>query len=460
MEVSAAEIRTGSRRKRIRGRFRATLAGLLELEVLRVRHKEMVEVALETRDSPDHVEDHEGRYEYWVEESSFRLKLKHSLSHENLRDVENPRTFLDLRRTRLHPSAEDLQDLYSRECGGMRSRLCSGFCDSHNDAMSGFSSSLASLRHQSADSSAGYRPELHTDSTWRSRLLKNRQEHVRKGDSVSSCFSQVVIPETGFLSVVDLYPDSHWPDISDILQPQVILEPSYRSDLRSHQGSEVYRYPSPLHAVALQSPLYAPQSPEHKKKSKRCSPGSLVSNTNSLVRSDVIDGQRRVFDCTRSHPVSPTAMQPFLSLTSSPAPLENPRCEEIILKRALGGMWNHTMAERSGNTSWSLGKSRISSSFKSMPFQKRATGSPESGPPTSSQASSPGFRGRLGTQKNRIRRHTAALTNLNIFTESNGTLCARTSAETKFLRHRRSSEAPQVFIRETSGRCRADKSIC
>lgn len=412
MELSAAEIRTGSRRKRICGRFRAILAGLLELEVLRVRQKDMVEAALETRNSPDYSDDHEGRYDYWVEESLFKLKLKRSLSHENLRDGGNSRTFLDLRRTGFHRSSEDLQDFHRHECGDRQSRLSSGFCESHSDAMSSLSSSSASSHHWNTDSSAAYGHDLHTNTMWRSRLLNTKQKHVRNSDSITSAFSHVVIPEAGFLSVVDLYPDSHWPDISDILQPQVILEPCYRSDLRSHQGSEVYHYPSPLHAVALQSPLYAPQSPEHKRKSQRCSPGTVISCSSSLPRSA---GQRRISDCTNFCPDSHTTMHSVMSLTS-PAPLESLWCEEIILKRARGEVWSHSMAACLGITSWSrrtsaslhctcsVGK-RGTSSLKSVHFQKRTMGPSESGPPTPSQASAPGFRGRLGTHKNRVKRH-------------------------------------------------------
>lgn len=448
MEVSAAETCIATRRKRILGRFRATLAGLLELEVLRVRQKEMVEAALEQQESPDHTDDlltfQQGPYQYWVEESSFRLKLKRSVSHENLTDIRNPRTLVDLRRSGVHNSSEELQDLHRHECEGRQSRVSSGFCESHNDAMSSLSTSLASLSHQNPESSADFRQEHGTNSTRRFCLSKTQQEHVRKGDTTTQGFSQLVIPEAGFLSVLDLYPDSHWPEISNILQPQVVLEPSYRSDLRSRHGSEVYRYPSPLHAVALQSPLYAPQSPEHRRNNARCSPGTFLSKTSSLPRSDSVHGQRRSFECTPSCPDSPSSMK---SLTS-PSRTEN--LKEIVLKRARGEMWKQTMSECSGIISWSrrslaslqhtctMGKNGTSSAFKSVNFQSRATESTESGPPRSSLVPSPGFRGRLGTHKNRVRRHTAALTNLNIFAELN-----RTSAETSVLHHQRSSEVFQ-----------------
>ncbi|KAF7228312.1 uncharacterized protein si:ch211-168f7.5 [Nothobranchius furzeri] len=41
------------------------------------------------------------------------------------------------------------------------------------------------------------------------------------------------------------------------------LDPSYCTDLVSRRTKEVYSYPSPLHAVALQSPLFTTQNQEH-----------------------------------------------------------------------------------------------------------------------------------------------------------------------------------------------------
>ncbi|KAF5888985.1 dapper 2-like, partial [Clarias magur] len=112
----------------MRGRFRAALAGLLELEVLRVKHKEMVESVLGKHSSPDDVDDlltiQSGLHEYWVEESSLTLKFKRSSSHENFIDVGNQRTFLDLRRMYTHTSSEPhhLHDLHSHECEDRQSR--------------------------------------------------------------------------------------------------------------------------------------------------------------------------------------------------------------------------------------------------------------------------------------------------------------------------------------------------
>nr|XP_015194228.1 PREDICTED: dapper homolog 2-like [Lepisosteus oculatus] len=74
----------------------------------------------------------------------------------------------------------------------------------------------------------------------------------------------------GFLSLSDLCPglggrspgspstSSHRPPASFCWDPRFPLDPKFCSDLVSRKTKEVYPYPSPLHAVALQSPLYAP----------------------------------------------------------------------------------------------------------------------------------------------------------------------------------------------------------
>lgn len=438
---------TGMRRKRIRSRFRATLAGLLELEVLRVKHKEMVEMALGKCEKPDHLvnlELQQGQRHYWMEESSFRLKLKRSRSQENVLDTQEIKTFPNL--IKAGHSSEDLQQLYcpnkpSSTFDDRRSRASSGFCGSEfggisngsgDDTISSLSTSMASLSYKGAASDAGY--SGHEDSVqWR----PVREDNARK--SGMDAFSEEVIPESGFLSVVDLYPDSHWPDISDILQPQVVLEPSYRSDLKSHQGSEVYRYPSPLHAVALQSPLYAPRSPtKYRKGYRRCSLGDSTLNSSSLLRPGSPSVQRGFDVCCHSESASLLQSSTSLhwlqsGLTGKQAHSENCKCVEIILKRVQGQHWCHTTAKNGGIQSFSrrsmaslhrtcsMGKSRVPATVKPKYFQSRSTGASASelaGPIAPEQT---GFRGHLGMQKNRLRRHTAALTNLNIFRESNST---------------------------------------
>lgn len=51
-------------------------------------------------------------------------------------------------------------------------------------------------------------------------------------------------------------------DSTSSLHPKLQLDPRYCTDLVSRRTKEVYSYPSPLHAVALQSPLFTSQSQE------------------------------------------------------------------------------------------------------------------------------------------------------------------------------------------------------
>lgn len=52
------------------------------------------------------------------------------------------------------------------------------------------------------------------------------------------------------------------PSSTSTLHPRPQLDPRYCTDLVSRRSKEVYAYPSPLHAVALQSPIFTSQSQE------------------------------------------------------------------------------------------------------------------------------------------------------------------------------------------------------
>ena len=271
-EMAGTRPRTLS--ERVKERFQATLAGLLELEVLRARHKQMVEMALGDGSSSRAKRDTQlGNDQYWLEGNSSRLRLTRSLSED---DLERRRMVQSWSR---HPSEDLLLDSTGHCDEGLvpraqavwddssSSRASSGFCEDDMSEMcsddadvSFLSNSFVSLSTQNATEAGG---------TPRScpPIMMKRSEGQSEAREDSPADLGQAIPQDSFFSVASLYPDSHWPDVSEILQPQVVLEPRYRSDLRSLQGPEVYRYPSPLHAVALQSPLYAPRSPIHHNRS-------------------------------------------------------------------------------------------------------------------------------------------------------------------------------------------------
>ncbi|KAA0704639.1 Dapper -like protein 1 [Triplophysa tibetana] len=268
-------------RKRIRERFRATLAGLLELEVLKARHKEMVETALgKTEEEASHgTKIQEQLYQCLLDKDS--LRLRRSFSEEAIHDTRKERGLWSC-------SSHSSEDLLYCQCfkersqhhqelhtyTQLQSRASSGFCDSDfgdgftpsDDTVSSLSTSMASLRSKYSSGELEY---FMSETTPRNLpiIFQNNKQHRRRSHAdLLSHFSDDMIPEDGFLSVADLYPDSHWPVVSEILQFKVVLQPTYRTDLPGHQGMEVYRYPSPLHAVALQSPLYAPHSPQNNRK--------------------------------------------------------------------------------------------------------------------------------------------------------------------------------------------------
>lgn len=366
---------TGS--KRIRERFRATLAGLLELEVLRVRHKVMVETALgktkvDPKDSTSTIIQ-QRQHDYWVDKDSFRLKLKRSFSEEAVNEARKSRGLWSCSRH----SSEDLllhqclterswhdQELHSHI--ESQSRASSGFCDfgdvftpsDCDETISSLSTSLASLKYKNTlregECFMGEEPQ-------RSRPILF-QEHR----GVQTHFSDETIPEDGFRSVVDLYPDSHWPDVSDILQPKVVLQPTYRSDLPGHQGMEVYRYPSPLHAVALQSPLYAPQIPQNnRKKNGRCFSGS---STSSLLRPGLKVSEHSCC-LAKSTYISCNLLRKHSNSLGRNMHFEKHRREEIILKRARVQCHSLSAAPRDGGMTSrpKRGMHRTSSLHKNKP---------------------------------------------------------------------------------------------
>lgn len=373
---------TSTGRKRIRERFRATLAGLLELEVLRVRHKAMVETALgkTEADSEDSTSTNiqQGQHHYWVDKDSFRLKLRRSFSEEAVHEAGKSRGLWScsshssedlLHHQCLMESSWHHQELHSHM--ESQSRASSGFCDSNfgdvftpsdsDDTVSSLSASLASLKY----SSFGERECFTGGETLRHRPIL-LQEHR----GVQSHFSDEAIPEDGFRSVADLYPDSHWPDVSDILQPKVVLQPTYRSDLPGHQGMEVYRYPSPLHAVALQSPLYAPHSPQNnRKKNGRHLSGSSTSSSlrPGLARPWKVSEHSCCL--AKSTYLSSSLLRKHTNSLGRNMHFEKHKREEIILKRARVQCHSHTASPRDGGmpSRPKRGMHRTSSLHKNKP---------------------------------------------------------------------------------------------
>ncbi|XP_039765987.1 dapper homolog 2 isoform X2 [Ornithorhynchus anatinus] len=175
------------------------------------------------------------------------------------------------------------------------SRPSSGFYDLSDGGSASLSTSCASVSSESISSwSGGLRPGGRPPSPARLGLLDYRPKSA-DGTTVRAAPLQqrgVYVPEGGWgragldppreaggrpkprpVSTGDLGrpgPLSAGPQKASTpeLRPSSLLgpgadvqflpvDPKYRSDLVSRSGSDVYLYPSPLHAVALQSPLFS-----------------------------------------------------------------------------------------------------------------------------------------------------------------------------------------------------------
>ncbi|XP_048867857.1 dapper homolog 1-like [Brienomyrus brachyistius] len=231
-------------RRRVRERFQAALAGLLELEVLRYKHKKMVEAILKDG-SPDPQSSEKrfplqppggaplGKDGFRVPGGSGGLRFARSLSQDDidhLRTARQPKSQLSRSTENLLLHYSHIDDsVFHLVLTDSGSRASSGFYDDDEDSQAGAGgSTLSGSRASLVGSEAVTSPELDAET----------------------------IPSWRLQCVASLCPESHWQDVRHMLQPQLLLEPRYRVDLRTGRSSEVYRYPSPLHAVALQSPLY------------------------------------------------------------------------------------------------------------------------------------------------------------------------------------------------------------
>ncbi|RXM28218.1 Dapper-like 2 [Acipenser ruthenus] len=270
-------------RLRIEERFQATLAGIMELDLLKLKHQEMVEAALghsgkQQNKSPRR--DFSGHPQHQTElgdsDCYFQDQLQEGVSSLKLgrchsQDMLSERT--ELIPTRSCLSSENLyKRSRTRTVPGILttafpenqlhscSRTSSGFHD-----MSDSSTSIGSESSSELDWSESCHSPLHSIDESTTSLKDFRLQLGSGGNAWNSSqardtrrpFSMGDIDSfRGFLPIADLCPQSHWSSVSTILQPQLGLSPKYRCDLISQNTREVYHYPSPLHAVALQSPLY------------------------------------------------------------------------------------------------------------------------------------------------------------------------------------------------------------
>nr|XP_061793071.1 uncharacterized protein LOC133582973 [Nerophis lumbriciformis] len=252
---------SGSERVRIGERLKATLAGVLELELLRCEHHEMVDAALEDRakaaeaqldPAPD---DGNGHQE--AERGPATLRGQQAPSPSDTIGLSN--------KSNPDNSCSNSGDgtVHSSLGGRSNSRWSSLSWDAPSDLLSPPTPDPGGAVNLDSDSrpSSGFYSvsgsslsdscySVSSDAAqgvltvWYNRQYRIINAMMLSQQRSSQCQSQ--------LDRVSL--SSH------ALRPQ--LDPCYCEDLVSRRTKEVYSYPSPLHAVALQSPLFTSQMQE------------------------------------------------------------------------------------------------------------------------------------------------------------------------------------------------------
>ncbi|XP_076149111.1 uncharacterized protein LOC143133229 [Alosa pseudoharengus] len=269
---------SGSERVRIGERLKATLAGILELELLRCRHLEMVDAALDKKEILDETDQNERNTESATTDddaaTSHRQQTS-SLSESVLPCLSNSGEEVASRWSTLSwdiPSellSPLTPDTTSTTLVDGDSRPSSGFYSVSGSSLSDSSYSVSSEMALGGLVRAGgstCRPLSadHSAIQWREASQSNAQsteETLREEDRRPVSTGDLEIP--GLVLLSDLCSKLGGPqqppvlsDSCSSLHSRVQLDPKFCSDLVSRKTKEVYPYPSPLHAVALQSPIF------------------------------------------------------------------------------------------------------------------------------------------------------------------------------------------------------------
>ncbi|XP_026185968.1 mucin-5AC isoform X2 [Mastacembelus armatus] len=298
---------SGTERVRIGERLKATLAGVLELELLRCKHLEMVDAALEDRASVAANAEEPGVKEGSETQDSVASDAERGSATSRRQQAPSPSDIMVLP---CQSSPEDCGSNsgdgtgHSSSGRGSNSRWSTLSWDAPSDLLSPPTPDPSGMVHLDSDSrpSSGFYSvsgsslsdscySVSSDATQGgsaplARPLKLWEQVPLSADSTDIMWSEGVeqqqqpvmqnsqedaeptegMPASGLgdslivylLPLLNPIPTS----ATSSLQSNPQLDPRYCTDLVSRRTKEVYSYPSPLHAVALQSPLFTSQCQE------------------------------------------------------------------------------------------------------------------------------------------------------------------------------------------------------
>ncbi|XP_062851015.1 dapper homolog 2 [Trichomycterus rosablanca] len=308
-------------RGRVAERLRAALAGLHELHVLRQKQGDMVQRALRTDtehqekfEQSDHIEGETNAEEKQRLEATLNA-LKHQLTRLRRQDIGL--------KTHLQQLDQQISELKldgwkaSAEYLESDSRPSSGFFELSDGGLGSLSNSCTSVYSEclSSSSQVSLLPQSSGPSAPLSRCTL-LQADVPRRRSADESTAQPDIPRglgvrlgssgirTGSISSerARQRPVSTG-DLDRVINPgfgsykptevktftlnrklcDPTVDPKYQSNLVSRNGTEMYCYPSPLHAVALQSPIFSlsedPTSPMASKFQEKQTSAGLPMDT-------------------------------------------------------------------------------------------------------------------------------------------------------------------------------------
>ncbi|XP_037673673.1 dapper homolog 2 [Choloepus didactylus] len=277
-------------RCRVGERLSAALAGLQELQVLRDKQQALVRGALALQPPPPRATARDPRSKEHRLEATLAA-LKEQLSRLRRQDA-GLKTHLDQLDQQISELQLDVQKT-ATEPPDSDSRPSSGFYDLSDGGSCSLSTSCTSVSNDSISSSLSSllptgqptkarlgvgdnRPKSADETTVQAACLPPRRPSIMEGGRpqgspqgagrplgkvrprpVSTGDLERVVTADTELQKANADPQSNSVLCHGINIESPMVDPKYQSDLVSKSGKEVYPYPSPLHAVALQSPLFA-----------------------------------------------------------------------------------------------------------------------------------------------------------------------------------------------------------
>ncbi|NXR81050.1 DACT2 protein, partial [Pycnonotus jocosus] len=278
-------------RGRVGERLQAALAGLQELQVLREKQRELVRAALAMPQRPAAGGEQQPLSAHSKEHrlEATLSALKEQLSRLRRQDVglKSHLDQLDQRISELKldvsKTSSEYLDSDSRPSSGFYDLSDGGSCSLSNSCTSVYSESISSShtsllpssQHPKARLSVfDYRPKSADETTVHTTSFQQQGTYVNDGCRIAASRDASGIParsrprpvSTGDLERLipvdarfqkEMDPKSMSPLCHDGDMHLLSMDPKFQNDLVSKNGIDVYPYPSPLHAVALQSPLFS-----------------------------------------------------------------------------------------------------------------------------------------------------------------------------------------------------------